>query len=172
VKIRRFVTAEKAGGGVLVRLDEAIPDTDTASPATVLWGWDQLPTLPIRPEDLGAEHLERGLFPPTGGASVNLVVFPPAGDAPVAEESLDMGDAGIVTADGGGNMHRTDSVDFLFVLEGEVVLRHPGGTDDVTLRRGDFFVQNGAMHEWENRSADRCVMACVVLTTRRDHDAE
>jgi quercetin dioxygenase-like cupin family protein len=145
MKIRRFVTAEQADGGVLVQLDEAIPDTDTASPATVLWGWDQLPALPIRPDDLGRAHIERELFPSTGGASVNLVVFPPGG---------------------GGAMHRTDSVDFAFVLEGEVVLRHPGN-EDISLRRGDFFVQNGAMHEWVNSSAERCVMACVVLATER-----
>jgi quercetin dioxygenase-like cupin family protein len=148
VKIRRFVTAEQADGGVLVRLDEAIPDTDTASPATVLWGWDNLPALPIRPDNLGPEHVERELFPPAGGASVNLVVFPPGG---------------------GGAMHRTDSVDFAFVLEGEVVLRHPGN-EDITLRRGDFFVQNGAIHEWLNSSAEPCVMACVVLAAERAGD--
>jgi quercetin dioxygenase-like cupin family protein len=145
MKIRRFVTAEQADGGVLVQVEEAIPDTDTAAPATVLWGWDQLPALPIRPDDLGAEHVERELFPSSGGASVNLVVFPPGG---------------------GGAMHRTDSIDFAFVLEGEVVLRHPGN-DDITLRCGDFFVQNGALHEWLNSSAERCVMACVVLAAKR-----
>jgi hypothetical protein len=167
VRIRRFVTAEQTDGGVHVQVDEPIPDTNLASPATVLWGWDRLPSLPIGPDELGPSHVERGLFPPSGGASVNLVVFPPAGAAAAASDEIDLGDAGMVTADEGGNMHRTDSVDFLFILEGEVVLRHPGN-EDITLEPGDFFVQNGAMHEWENRSSAPCVMACVVLTTERD----
>jgi quercetin dioxygenase-like cupin family protein len=165
VKIRRFVTAEKPDGTVLVRLDEPIPDTDSAVPATVLWGWDEPPTLPIRPDDLGEDHVKRPLFPATGGASVNLIVFAPATQTPA--EPVDMGNAEIVTG-GSSNMHRTDSVDFAFVLEGEVLLHHPGAGEPITLRRGDFIVQNGAMHEWEHRSPERCVMACVVLTTRRD----
>jgi len=164
VKIRRLVTAEQPDGDVLVRIDDVIPDTDAAVPATVLWGWDTLPSLPLAPSDLGPENVDRELFPLAGGASVNLVVFPPANQVP---EPVELGEAEIVThAD--SNMHRTNSVDFLFVLEGEVVLRHPGGTPDVTLTRGDVFIQNGAMHEWQNRSSERCVMACVVLGTRRE----
>jgi len=152
VKIRRFVTAEQTDGSVLVRVDDAIPDTETVTPATVMWGWDELPALPIRPEDLGGAYVERALFPAAGGTSFNLIVFPPAGDR--------------FGADGDDNMHRTDTIDFAFVLEGEVVLRHPGA-EEVTLRRGDVFVQNGALHEWVNRSAERCVMGCVVVATQR-----
>jgi quercetin dioxygenase-like cupin family protein len=128
-------------------MDEAVPDTETVAPATVLWGWDAMPSLPIGSGDLEDEHTDRPLFPPSGGASVNLVVFPPADAGPSA-------------------MHRTDTVDFLFVLEGEVVLRHPG-CDDITLTAGDFFVQNGALHQWENLSDKKCVMACIVLATQR-----
>ncbi len=154
MRIRRFVTAEKPDGSVHLRVDAAIPDTDTAVPATVLWGWDAMPKLPIGPDDLGPEHIDRPLFPSGGGASVNIVVFPPAGAAPAS------------SAEDTTAMHRTDTVDVLFVLEGEIVLQHPG-CDDVTLSRGDVFVQNGAIHGWLNRSDQRCVMACVVLAADR-----
>jgi hypothetical protein len=165
MKITRFVTAEVPGGGVHVQVDEVVPDTNTvASPAMVLWGWDAMPALPIAPDALGPEHTDRALFPPPGGATVNLVVFPPAGGQMTASEDAT---EGLETDDDAESaMHRTDTIDFLFILEGEVVLKHPG-CDDITLRRGDVFVQNGAMHEWQNRMPEPCVMACVVLATPR-----
>jgi hypothetical protein len=167
VQIRRFVTAENTDGTAHVQMDVPVPDTDTVgSPAMVLWGWDAMPTLPIGPDQIGPEHTDRALFPPTGGASVNLVVFPPAGEEMGSAAEEDVANAGMVN-EGGGNMHRTDTIDFLFVLEGEVVLLHPGA-DELTLRAGDFFVQNGAIHEWQNRRPEPCVMACLVLSTPRE----
>lgn len=154
MRIRTLVTAEQPDGAVHLQVEDTIPDTDAAVPATVLWGWDAMPSLPIGTGYLGPEHTDRPLFPPAGGASVNVVVFPPAGAVPAS------------SAEDTAAMHRTDTVDFLFVLEGEIVLQHPG-CDDVTLARGDVFVQNGALHGWLNRSDQRCVMACVVLAADR-----
>ena len=168
MKIRRVVTGEREDGTAFVRDDGTIIDTDRAEPATVLWGFDRVPQLPIRPEDVGPEHVERGLFPGGGGASVNLIVFPPAGEYVPTAEEIDMGDAGLLTPEkDAGGMHRTDSVDLMLVIEGEVRLRHAGDVDDVVLGAGDFVVQNGTMHEWENRSPNRCVMACFVVSAPR-----
>jgi hypothetical protein len=152
MKIRRFVTAEQTDGSVLVRVDDAIPDTDAAEPATVIWGWDAVPALPVGPEGIGPEHVDRALFPATaGGGTLNMIVFPPAS---------------VMEANEGAHQHATDSVDFAIVLEGEVCLKHPGA-GEVTLGPGDVFVQNGAVHEWVNRSEQRCVMACVMLAAAR-----
>jgi Cupin domain len=49
-------------------------------------------------------------------------------------------------------MHRTKTLDFVVVIEGEVVLILDDS--EVTLRRSDVVVQRGTDHAWENR-ADR-----------------
>jgi hypothetical protein len=167
MQIRRFVTAADADERIVIRSDGVILDTETSGPVAVLWGFDRIPELPLRPEDIGPEHTDRGLFPPLGGASVNLVVFPPVDEYVPHAEEIEMGDASLVTPEDGGYMHRTDSIDLMLVLEGEVVLRHPGVAEEITLQTGDFIVQNGEMHEWENRSPRRCVIACFVLAAHR-----
>lgn len=47
-------------------------------------------------------------------------------------------------------MHRTRTLDYVVVIEGEVVLLLDDS--EVTLRKGDVVVQRGTNHAWENRS--------------------
>jgi len=47
-------------------------------------------------------------------------------------------------------MHRTRTLDYVVVIEGELVLILDDG--EVTLRSGDVVVQRGTDHAWENRS--------------------
>jgi uncharacterized cupin superfamily protein len=47
-------------------------------------------------------------------------------------------------------MHRTKTLDYVVVIEGEVVLILDDS--EVTLRRSDVVVQRGTDHAWENRS--------------------
>jgi len=47
-------------------------------------------------------------------------------------------------------MHRTKTLDYVVVIEGEVVLVLDDG--ELVLRKGDVVVQRGADHAWENRS--------------------
>ncbi len=48
-------------------------------------------------------------------------------------------------------MHRTVSLDYGVVLEGEVELTLDSGEARV-MRRGDTAIQRGTMHEWRNPS--------------------
>ena len=62
-------------------------------------------------------------------------------------------------------MHRTDTVDYVVVLDGEVYLE----VDDqqgTTLKAGDIAVQNGTRHAWRNRS-DKPVSLVIVLVGAR-----
>jgi hypothetical protein len=59
-------------------------------------------------------------------------------------------------------MHRTATVDFGIVLDGEVVLELDDGAQTV-LNRGDTIVQLGSRHAWRNRS-DRPATVAFVLT--------
>ena len=47
-------------------------------------------------------------------------------------------------------MHRTQTLDYVVVIEGELVLLLDDS--EVTLRQGDVVVQRGTDHAWENRS--------------------
>jgi mannose-6-phosphate isomerase-like protein (cupin superfamily) len=58
-------------------------------------------------------------------------------------------------------MHRTETVDSGVVLSGEVylILDH----DEILLRPGDVFLQNGTSHAWSNRSAEPCRLAVTMV---------
>jgi mannose-6-phosphate isomerase-like protein (cupin superfamily) len=60
--------------------------------------------------------------------------------------------------------HTTETVDYVMVLEGEVVLELDAG--EVTLHPGDCVVQRGTRHAWRNRSDQPVRMVAVMLSTR------
>jgi hypothetical protein len=169
MKIRRFVCVGTDDGTVSVSRHTAVEDTtaDASTGATTLWGWDSLPTLPAAADYLEAGHDRPTLFPVRGGSNVAVIIFPPDGE-PRGTESSDLSNANIDRVAGDPLMHRTDTVDLIFVLEGEITLEQPGEDADIDLRHGDFVVQNGGMHKWSNRSNRRAVLAFVLTTTTRD----
>ncbi len=58
-------------------------------------------------------------------------------------------------------MHKTRSVDYGIMLEGELVLVLD--EEEVTLRAGDVVIQRGTNHAWANRSDKRVVIAFVLM---------
>lgn len=62
-------------------------------------------------------------------------------------------------------MHRTDTIDYVVVLSGQVDLQVEDGTT-VSLSPGDTVVQLAATHRWVNRGADACSIAVVLVSTR------
>jgi mannose-6-phosphate isomerase-like protein (cupin superfamily) len=59
-------------------------------------------------------------------------------------------------------MHRTDSIDYIVILQGGVTMIMSDGSS-VDLHAGDCVVQGGVRHEWENRTDADCVMAVIVV---------
>jgi quercetin dioxygenase-like cupin family protein len=61
-------------------------------------------------------------------------------------------------------MHRTETIDFGVVLSGEVylIMDH----EEILLRQGDVFVQNGTNHAWSNRSDKPCRLALSIVAGR------
>lgn len=59
-------------------------------------------------------------------------------------------------------MHRTQSLDYGIVLEGEVDMVLDGG-ETVTMRRGDVAVQRATQHQWVNRSGEAWARMMFVL---------
>lgn len=58
-------------------------------------------------------------------------------------------------------MHRTRSIDYGIVLEGEIYMILDDS--EVLLRAGDIVVQRGTDHAWENRSDRVCRMAFILV---------
>ena len=63
-------------------------------------------------------------------------------------------------------MHRTVSLDYGCVLEGEVELLLDSG-EKRTMRRGDVAIQRGTMHQWINRSTTEWTRMLFVLQESR-----
>jgi len=69
---------------------------------------------------------------------------------------------GEVPPGGRSPMHRTNSVDYGIVLDGELDMELDGG-EVVHLKAGDVVVQRGTNHAWTNTSNRPCKMAWVLI---------
>ena len=107
--------------------------------------------------------------PPTASATFMRAVIPPRG-TPVDEAAL-VAEArakfpGLLEVSDparGPGMHRTDTIDLLVVVSGEVDLVLEAET--VRLRSGDCVVQRGTWHAWENVGDEPCVIAGLMVAT-------
>ncbi|ALK31110.1 MULTISPECIES: cupin domain-containing protein [Burkholderiaceae] len=173
MKMRRIVSAESKAGVVMQVSD--VLDTDTADRVTNIWGFDKIPQLPLTPDQVLGEYKRLGIFGPKDSVRVDLQIVPPekagATDLGALMAKIDFGTGGGMTqGEHGGSMHRTDTIDLAVVLKGEVDIAYPGEDGQVhttTAKEGDFFVQNGAFHEFHNRSDDPCVILMFVFGAER-----
>lgn len=150
MKIKRIITAE---GKNAVATRTVTFDTSSIDFLTNIWGFDQLPTLPLKPEQVLGEYQKMGIFGPLGGIRVDLFTLAPETDkVPAALEraaSIDMGTPGMIQGKEGDGMHRTDSIDFAVILGGEVNAGYSGEdgrVHEVTMNTGDLIITNGTFH--------------------------
>ena len=59
-------------------------------------------------------------------------------------------------------MHRTDSIDYIIVMSGEIDMELDNGAL-VHLKQGDVMVQRGTIHNWINRGTETCIMAVILI---------
>ncbi len=116
---------------------------------------------------------EEGLMlpPPKNGTRIRMIEFPPEGEeirrltaADAVAKFKSMGGEEAATSGGSAPhplMHRTKTVDYGIVLEGEITLVLDLG--ETTLYPGDVVVQNGTNHAWANRSGQICRMMFVLI---------
>lgn len=100
------------------------------------------------------------LEPPAGGTAWRVFEVPP--DA-VMRERIAAAAAQIPGMEADG-FHTTETVDYVMVLEGEIVLELDSG--EVTLRPGDCVIQRQTRHAWRNRSDRPVRMMAVMLSLR------
>jgi quercetin dioxygenase-like cupin family protein len=142
--IRRIITGHDANRVAKVLMDA--PATNAKYPgaglvSTLIWSTDSAPArIPIGEdiEDLGARII--GTAPPAKGSRFAVLDFPPGLHS---------------------QMHRTETVDYVIVIEGEIDMDMDNST--VKLRQGDLMVQRGTNHAWVNRSDKRARVAFVLI---------
>jgi len=61
-------------------------------------------------------------------------------------------------------MHKTDSIDYLVVISGEMTMAMEHG--ETLLRPGDCIVQRGTNHAWINRSSAPCLIAAILIDAK------
>jgi hypothetical protein len=172
--IHRVVTGHAADGAAVVSSDGALPTVIElkALPGTVfheVWTTDANPAR----VDNGADPTLGPLLlpPPKHGTRIRFVDIPPettdshgrSADAVRAGFS-EIGDVGASTAHAGAPhplMHRTETVDYGVVIEGEITLVLDRG--EVLCKPGSVVVQRGTNHAWANRSDKVCRMLFVLV---------
>jgi len=174
-KFRRVVTGQNADGkSVFVSDEEVEPTTLALLPGYEfhrMWAADEAPTLPTNGQPASAP----AYFPPASGYRFGFFTVPPAGvdlpadlDLQAALEEMETklpGMAAHMEPDEPG-MHTTDTIDFEVVLSGEVICELDDGAE-VTLQKGDTFVQNGTRHRWRNPGSEPAVMFVALLGAER-----
>ena len=175
MKVRRVVTGHTPDGKSVIASDTEV-DAITSPMAPEmefhrLWGANKAPTFP----DDGSPHPNPAYFPPIGGFRFILFSVPP--DSITPPENLDIkaelleieaklpGMLSYLESDNSG-MHTTDTIDFEYVLSGEVWLELDDGVE-VHLRPGDTVVQNGTRHAWRNKGSEVCRMVGFLIGAHR-----
>ncbi len=158
---RRVVTGLDAEGQAIIRSDgppEGTIRTNGFGVATWLW----LDGPPATVEDGGDEpEGSIRLEPPVGGCSVRIIRFPAASEGGgdwIRVEGDDPDEPG---------MHATDTLDFMVVVDGRIVLGLDDGEHE--LGAGDVVIQRGNRHRWRVVGDDPCTY--VVCMLRPDPDA-
>lgn len=169
-QIRRVITGHDQDGKAIVISDDYATNilqrpSRPGVTLTNLWKNETVPT-----EYGGATETVSGpliLHPPNGGAIFRTVEFEP--EDPEVLAKLD-GKAAFAEMGAGANivegarhpfMHRTDSVDYAVILQGEIYMLMDD--TEVHLQAGDVVVQRGTNHAWSNRSNETCIIAFVLV---------
>jgi len=142
--IRRVVTGHDASGSAVIWKDERFAMAPIGGGIAWfgrLWSTDRSPADNSAAVD-GALR-ETGLTCP-GGTVLRVVDIPPGARSP---------------------MHRTHSIDYGIVLEGEIVLELDEGRQ-TRVRAGEVIVQRGTNHAWIN-DTDRTTRIAFVLVDAR-----
>ncbi len=133
---RRIVTGLNAEGKSCVVIDGPVPAMSAMG--GMIWRSAAVPADNSGTTDTSTPYTMDMMH--DGGTSFMVVDFPP--NMP-------------------GFMHATDTLDYVIVLKGEVVLELEAG--EVTARVGDFIVDRGIIHSWRNVSDAPASIASIII---------
>jgi len=167
--MRRVVTGHDAKGKSVILSDGPSPHVLELAgmPGLALinlWVTDGAPADNTGAADAAARPVV--LEPPARGTIFRVVDFPPDASRGLdrAQAFTAMGAAHAMDPDASRHpgMHKTSSVDYAIVLDGEIwALMDEGET---LLKAGDCLVQRGTNHAWSNRTDRPCRVAFILVS--------
>ncbi|MGX5696263.1 cupin domain-containing protein [Agromyces soli] len=175
--VRRIVTGHDDSGRAVILFDDADAPNSFASEtipgfgATVAWFTPAGVVDHVSDEDPAPAGAKID-FPAVGETVVRIADFPPdevypddAGDAVFDEIGAhEERDAGSEHSAGKHFwFHRTESIDYAVVLEGEITLLVDDG--EVTMTAGDVAIQRATAHAWSNRTNATARVLFVLVGT-------
>ena len=172
--IRRIVTGDDAEGRSRIIEDGESPSVRTVPErpgyrVTNLWCTGSSPPQIDEPDAI-ASHA--GLPPPRAGTLLRVVDYPPESADQLERRRQQEATFGKLFSGTDhrpqsrhAGMHRTDTIDYAIVLEGEIVAVMDDG--ETVMRAGDIMVQRGTAHAWANRSGAPARIAFVLVDARR-----
>ena len=174
-QVRRVVTGHDKNGKAVVLSDGAVPTvfSNPIRPGQMsyeVWKTGAMP-VPLSPDEPEPTTGPRRLQPAAMGTVLRISEVPPETDAvrnltpEQAQELFRKSGAGEAATFGRGGrhpmMHRTETVDYAVVLEGEIHLLLDDS--EVKLSTGDVVIQRGTNHAWSNRSGKPVRMLYVLI---------
>src|SRR5260370_25510167 len=174
--MRRIPTGHNAQGKSIILSDGPSPHVLELAgmpglALTNLWVRDGPPARNAGSADAAARPVV--LEPPARGTIFRVVDFPPdaamaaAMDRGKAFEAMGAGHAMDPGAARHPGMHKTSTVDYALVLDGEIWALMDEG--EVLMRAGDCLVQRGTNHAWSNRSDPPCRVAFILRHAHPPH---
>lgn len=145
MKIRRVVTGHDANGKAIIVKDGDMTNVKvmpSGHSGCVMWVTDETPSTVDGDEDPAFRDM--GIAPPKLGSVLRILELAPGKPA---------------------FMHRTDTIDYCIVLQGQCVMKLDDGAE-VALNAGDILVQRGTWHGWEVRGETCCRLAFVLIGSK------
>ena len=173
--IRRIVTADDAEGRSHIAEDSPAAAVRTVAErpgyrSVNVWRTEAAPAPMDAPDSIEAH---KGILPPKNGGSIlRIIDFPPEPADPAERKRRIQATFAGMFSDAQHDkregahpgMHRTDTVDYAILLEGEIWAVMDEG--ETLMRAGDVLIQRGTNHAWANRSTKTARIAFVLLDGR------
>lgn len=130
-----------------------------------IWVTNEAPANMDSPDDRATRPFQHD--PVNGGTIFRRLAFPPESEGDSLDAGAIFGQLGSQnkpTDEMSGkhfSMHRTDSIDYLVVLSGQMQMVMDDG--EVTLKPGTCIVQQATNHAWVNKGTEPCVVVAVLV---------
>jgi naringenin degradation protein FdeH len=173
-EMRRIVSGHNAQGKSIFIMDGKVgtpPGRRSSAGTSVveLWQTDSAPADNTGDKD-ATDHPFR-LPPPPNGSVFRVVEYPPDKERFAAMNSQDWSadaqrqgyqrDAGNARHAG---FHKTDTIDYAIVIEGEIVALMDEG--EKLMKTGDVLIQRGTNHAWANRTDKPARVAFILIDAK------
>jgi hypothetical protein len=171
--VRRIVTGINEQGRSIIVADSDAPNVkihkSTPIVAQAIWATNEMPVVISSDyHDTAPAGVIFKAPPEKDGTIFRIVDFPPdsmVGDSSTQDAAKEIEEGGHQVADARHFLfHKTETIDYAIVLEGEVwALMDEGET---LMKAGDVMVQRATHHSWSNRTDKYCRIAFVLVDAK------